>query len=388
MKDLEMIIREEIQERGPMTFARFMELALYHPEFGYYTSGRASIGRSGDFYTSPHMGPLFGRLVAESLSNVRDRLGDDRFSFIEMGAGEGWFARDFLEALHGEHEAIAEACEYVIVERSAAMVQKQKGTLGSLAKKVRWFSSIDELPDGICGVFFSNELVDALPFHRVRQEDDGLKELYVTSRDSWFREAPGNLSSPDIARYLNRLSMRLEHGQTTEVRLDACRWISDVARKLTRGFVITVDYGYPACDFYSPERSSGTIMCYHGHNSTDDPFICIGEQDITAHVEFTSICQEGYEQGLNPVLFTDQSSFLVSAACRVEDRLKDSRAPQEEFDALGAGLKPLVHPEWMGGAFKVLVQSKGVDASGIFDHLKNELKRLCECKDEDSFRMS
>ncbi len=385
MSEIERIILDEIAANGPMTFARFMELALYHPEHGYYTSGRASIGRYGDFYTSPHIGPVFGRLVCESFMKLRESLGAGVCRFVEMGAGEGWLAKDFLEALEGHG---AKDCEYLIVERSGWMREKQAERLGPLAGRVMWYGSIGELPDGICGMFFSNELVDALPFHRVMQEEDALRELFVTYNDGKFREASGNLSTPGIARYLNRLGMRLPRGMYTEVRLEALRWMRAVSEKLSRGYVVTIDYGYPACDYYSTAHSMGTILCYHRHRLSEDPFAMVGEQDITAHVDFTSLCLEGLEGGLKPVIFTDQTAFLMDAACRLERGLTARGAPQEEFERLGAGLKPLVHPEWMGGAFNVLVQAKNVDAGGLFAGVKNEVGRLCDCDAKDSFMLS
>lgn len=388
MSDVEKIILDEIAAKGPMTFARFMELALYHPEHGYYTSGRASIGRYGDFYTSPHTGPVFGQLVCETYVMLKERLGPGACRFVEMGAGEGWLARDFLETMDQYFAADAEDFEYLIVERSDKMRLKQRERLGRLSARVRWSGSVEELPDGICGVFFSNELVDALPFHRVRQEEDALREIFTTYNDGKFREASGVLSTHEIARYLNRLGIRLPRGMSTEVRLDALRWMRAVSKKLSSGYVITVDYGYPACEYYSPERSRGTMMCYQGHKLGEDPYASVGGQDITAHVDFTSICQEGDDAGLAPVIFTDQTSFLMDAACTVERRLRESGAGQEDLEKFGAGLKPLVHPEWMGGAFKVLVQAKNADTEGIFRDVKNDVKRLCECGNNDSFMLS
>ena len=245
MLELEEIIKSEIQASGPMTFARFMELALYHPEYGYYSSGRVRIGKEGDFYTSPHVGPVFGRMLAETFLKMREFLSGDAV-FVEAGAGEGWFAKDFLEGLRLLHPGDFVRQKYVIIERSEALRKRQRRTLGGLCGRVEWRESIEELAPGLRGVIFSNELIDAMPFHRVRQERDALREVYVALRDGRLEEATGRLSTPDIPRYFNRIMVILEEGTTTEVNLAGPEWIAKAAEALSEGFIITIDYGYTA----------------------------------------------------------------------------------------------------------------------------------------------
>jgi len=376
MTTLEDIIKAEITSGGPITFARFMELALYHPEMGYYGSGRVRIGKAGDFYTSSHASPLFGRLMVEIYLRTKAALGGSPCAFIEMGAGEGHMARDFMDGLKSGYPGGYKDCGYVIVERSAAMTRRQKETLGEHTPRVKWHASIDDLPEGVTGLFFSNELVDSFPFHRLHQTEDSLKEIYVTAVDGQLADTPGALSSPEIARHFNRIGLRLPAGMTTEVNLEAARWMRSVARKLGRGLVLTVDYGYPAYEYYSPERSSGTIMCYHRHTVGEDPYRLIGEQDITAHVEFSTLALVGREEGLLPAVFTDQTSFLMQAVADLDASMKRGGATQEEHEKVGRGLKALMHPDWLGGAFKALVQTKDVDADSLFAGIRNRLDEL------------
>jgi len=374
---LEEIIKDEIRSAGPITFARFMELALYHPELGYYSSGRARIGKDGDFYTSPHVSPVFGRLVAEYYLKLKAPLRADGCSFVEVGAGEGYLAKDFLEFLHRHHHRDFMDCNYAIVEISPGMRHKQQETLGSLAGRVKWYSCVEELPSPLTGVIFSNEFVDALPFHRVRGADCGsIKELFVTLVEGALAETMDTISTPLLARHFNRLDVRLEDGVTTEVNLNACSFINSLSKRLDRGFVITVDYGYPAPEYYSPERVNGTMMCYRGHTSSETPYLNIGEQDITSHVDFSTLALEGKEAGLVPELFCEQGSFLTDALSGLVSSLTVSAASQGELGDAGLGLTPLVHPDWMGAAFKVLVQSKGISDPALFSGVRNRADSL------------
>ena len=375
MNILEEIIREEIRTVGPITFARFMELALYHPDYGYYGSGRARLGKAGDYYTSPQATPVFGELFAEVYAALAPLTAGREF--VEMGAGEGHFARDFLLSLRKRRPDLYGVCRYTIIERSQGMRLRQKETLGNLAEAVAWKEDIGAL-EGVSGVFFSNELVDAFPVHRVRKDWDALRELYVSVEKGKFVETAGPLSTPEIAKYFNRLGINLQPGTVTEVNVRAAEWMRALSRKLSSGYVITVDYGYSAYDYYSLLRERGTLMCYYRHTLSEDPFERVGEQDITAHVDFTTLATLGEENGLRPALFTDQGSFLVDAAALLEESMRRSGAGQEEMEALGRGLKTLIHPEWLGGAFRVLVQSKGAPDTPLFSKARNAVSALFE----------
>jgi SAM-dependent MidA family methyltransferase len=370
--NMEGIITEEIRAVGPITFARFMELALYHPEYGYYGSGSAVIGKRGDFYTSSHATAVYGRMVAEVALALSSTIGTG-CTFVEMGAGEGLFARDFLGHLGRYHKG--HDIKYVIIENSPGMEKKQRECLHEYAQGIRWYRSVDELPGVIDGIFFSNELLDAFPFHMVKQETDALKEVYIASHGGGLTNELGTVSTGLIPRYFNRLQLMLEPGMTTEVNLNALEWVRQVSRKLRKGYVITVDYGYPANEYYSPSRPKGTFLCYHEHKTSDNPLLHIGEQDITAHVDFTSVSMVGKNEGLDTLLFTYQSPFLIRAAALLEAAL--AGAGQDEMTAVASGIRNLIHPDILGSTFMVLVQGKGVSADGtLLDGIRDYSERL------------
>lgn len=376
---LEAIIQEEIRAAGPITFARFMELALYHPKYGYYGSGRAKIGKLGDFYTNSHATAIYGRMIAEVALALSSSIGNG-CTFVEMGAGEGLFANDFLSHLDRYHKG--HDINYVIIENSQGMEAKQRERLYEYARHIIWYRSVEEMPRPIDGIFFSNELLDAFPFHMVTQEVDSLKEIYIALHRGQLTNELGGLSTGLIPRYFNRLQLRLEPGMTTEVNLLALDWVRDVSRKLRKGYVITVDYGYPASEYYSPSRPNGTFLCYHEHKTSDNPLLHIGEQDITAHADFTSVSMVGKYEGLDTLLFTYQSPFLIKAASLLEAAISGSEASsvagagQEEMTAVAGGIRNLIHPELLGGTFMVLVQGKDVNADGVLDGIRDYSERL------------
>ena len=368
---IEGIIREEIRTTGPITFARFMEIALYHPEYGYYGSGRAKIGKHGDFYTNSHATAVYGRMLAEVALALSSSIGNN-CTFVEMGAGEGLFAKDFLDHLARYHKG--HSIKYVIIENSPGMEVKQRERLGEYAKGIAWYKAVEDMPEPVDGIFFSNELLDAFPFHMVKQEADALKEVYISTRHGELTNELGSLSTGLIPRYYNRLQMRLEPWMTTEVNLLALDWVRDVSRKLRKGYVITVDYGYPASEYYSSSRPKGTFLCYHEHKTSEDPLENIGEQDITAHVDFTSVSMVGKYEGIQTLLFTYQSPFLIKAASLLETSL--AGAEQEEMAAVATGIRNLIHPELLGSTFMVLVQGKGVESGGVLDGIRDYSDRL------------
>ena len=276
-------IRADIARNGGrITFERFMELALYHPEHGYYTNRRQRIGKAGDYFTSVSVGPLFGKLLAKQFLKWRDELGNPaEFEVVEFGGHRGQLRDDVLAAAPDLHYRVIEVGE--------------------------------PLPDSIVGCVFSNEFLDALPVHRVKVEDGEWKELYVKvvgsasvaclaviNKQQAQRPAPpilpkplGPLSSPRLAEYLRDLPVEYMEGYQTEVNLRALDWMEDVARRLKRGFVLTIDYGYERAEYFAPHHRDGTLLCYHQHTKNADPYANVGEQDITAHVEFTSLIEHG-----------------------------------------------------------------------------------------------
>ncbi len=346
---LEELLVSKIASEGPITFKEFMELALYHPEWGYYSSSASRIGKEGDFFTSASVGDLFGRMLARQIAEMVDVLGGSP-TVVEMGAGQGYLARDVLL----EFERLERSCTYCIVERSPAMRTKQQEILKDLTH-VEW---VDDLGDvaPFCGVLFSNELVDSFPVHLVEMCEDGLKEVYISFEDGEFAETLREPSTGEIEKYFRELGVTLSVGFRTEVNLEAVRWIELVGDSLGKGFVITVDYGYPSHELYQPYRSRGTLMAYKGHRTSEDVLAQPGEQDITSHVNFSALKHWGEKVGLKTLGFTDQSHFLLSLG--LLDLLNEGDG-LEMSQVLKA--KTLIMPGGMGDTFKVLIQGKGVD---------------------------
>ncbi|MGH7166192.1 MAG: class I SAM-dependent methyltransferase, partial [Nitrospiraceae bacterium] len=329
--DLVASITEEIRASGSITFARFMELALYHPRFGYYTRletkagaeantprgiGEDRIGWGGDYFTSSDVHPVLARALVRQVCQMDDLLGrPDPFTVIEMGAGKGALARDVLTACAKESGGLWARLRYVMIDRSPAMRAAQEANLApwlGQAGRVAWVSSLEDLPaESLVGVFLSNELVDAFPVHRIRIEQGEPNEVFVDERGGRFTERLGPLSTPALKEHLRRLDLSLPEGYTTEVNLDALTWMKGVARVLGRGFVITIDYGHTAQDLYGPDRQRGTLLCYYHHLASEDPYTRVGLQDMTAHVDFTSLAAVGEESGLHVTGFTNQMSFLM-----------------------------------------------------------------------------
>lgn len=360
-------IAEEIRRIGPITFARFMDLALYHPEYGYYMRplepDRERIGWSGDFYTSSDVHPALARALVRQILQIDEHLGSPRpFTVVEMGPGKGLLAREFLSGCQHESASFLDRLHYVLIERSPAMRGLQRinlapwlGDPGPLS----WLDSLEALGSGcVTGAMLSNELVDAFPVHRLRYQGGEPKEIHVEYRGGRFGERLGPLSSPDLSRYLERLAslgLVFSDGYTTEINLDALRWIRSVARVLGRGLVITIDYGHTAQDLYTPARPTGTLVCYHHQTASDDPYLRVGLQDITAHVDFSSLATAGEEAGLRVTGFTNQMSFLIGLG--VEQTLEELEPGAAEFQSL----VHLLRPDGMGRTFKILIQHKDME---------------------------
>ncbi len=345
-----------INKRGKITFADFMELALYHPEHGYYTSGKEKIGRKGDYYTSSDVHPVFGELIARQLEQMWRLMGKGRFTVVEMGAGKGWFCYDIINLIRNEFPEFFEEIDYKIVEISRNLIERQSNTLKGLEDKVSWesFSEDGFSFEPVVGSFLSNEFVDSLPVHQVVVEDNCLKEIYVTIKEDKFCEVIDDLSDPVLEDYFAKSKINLKEGQRAEVNLKAQGWMKNIPHYLNRGFVITIDYGHLAEDLYSEQRYRGTLMCYYEHTTSENPYERVGSQDITSHVNFSSLMEAGSRCGLSTTGFTRQSRFLI--ALGILDKMNKV---QGDIGKL-LTIKNLFLPGGMGDVFKVLIQHKGV----------------------------
>lgn len=358
--ELEQEIRRRIEACGGIPFREFMELCLYHPEHGYYMRTRQRIGREGDFFTSSSVHALFGRLLGRQLQEMWHLLGQGAFTIAEQGAGEGHLCLDLLDALAEECPEFYRQLRYCLVEISPDNRRRQEQLLARHRERIAWVELADLA--GMEGCLLSNELLDAFPVRLLERHEQHFKEVFLVERDGMLAEDLRPVEDDTLQAYFAWLGVTPTEGNRFEVSPQALPWMNQVAGLLRRGFVITIDYGYPASELYAPWRQSGTLMCYHRHTSSDDPYQRIGNQDITAHVDFTALQKAGAESGLEPLFFGEQYRFLlglgfVEALCALEARESDPRRAQ----ALRMTLKNLIMPDGgMGETFKVLVQGKGV----------------------------
>ncbi len=362
MNALTEIIKKEIAEKGPMRFDRFMELALYHPGYGYYTSGAARIGKERDYYTSPCVHPAFGETVSRFLVKAAKTLGGGVFTIVEPGAGRGLLALDILDAMKDSEPEIYARTKYIVIERSAATIREAEALLKNHLERVRFAESLDSLDaESMSGVVLSNELMDALPFRRARFEDGRLREILVTLENGRLTETTDSPRSPEIEEYF-RWKDDFEEGQEVEVNLKSGEYMNDIARVLKRGFVLTIDYGYLSEELFSPERMKGTYKCIHRHTVSEDPYARIGEQDITAHVDFSLLRKTGEASGLREVRYTTQGQFLIDWGVLDILERENSAGKETDFRASKAlsAIKNLFLPGSMGHSFRALLQAKGL----------------------------
>ncbi|NWF93419.1 MAG: SAM-dependent methyltransferase [Syntrophaceae bacterium] len=368
-------VLSQIQERGPIPFSQFMEWCLYHPEFGYYRSGRRRIGRDGDYYTSSCVHPIFGQLVGKQLFQMAEIMGKGTFEVVEMGGGRGFLCMDILNWAKKSRPTLYEQIRYYLIETAPGFLREQKERLfeEGRAGKVFWLSP-EELREGevqIEGCFLSNELVDAFPVHRVVLDQGVLKEIYVTQEGGGLREEWAEPSDPRISDYFNSMNITLGEGQKAEVNLQALEWMEKVAQSLKRGFALTIDYGYLAEELYAPFRRDGTLLCYHRHEVSGDPFERLGEQDITSHVNFSGLIKRGEELGLHFTGLVSQSRFLIGLGILEEMEALERGLSEIDGLRLRLSLKHLIEPEaGMGEVFKVLIQHKGIERPQL-DGLKD-----------------
>jgi len=359
--DLVALIRAKIRRAGPVSFAWFMEQALYHPELGYYSSGRCAIGRRGDYFTNVSVGPLFGRLLAAQFAEMWELLGrPGDFTIVEQGAHHGDFARDVLAATSEKTPEFFSVLRYSIIEPFPILQERQEEALRDFGGKVDWKNSLENLKP-FCGVHFSNELLDAMPVHLISRSREGeWRERRVAEANDGFTFVTGPIEDGKLRKHLESIAANFPGDYETEVNLAALEWIGAVSRKLERGYVMMGDYGYPRDKFYSPERTTGTLQCYAQHRTISSPLCEIGEADISAHIDWTSIAARAEEGGLTLVGFTDQHHFITGLI---------SRLTPGEFEGSDAStrraLQTLLHPELLGASFQFLALGKNAPSDSL-----------------------
>ena len=358
------LIIGRIRTRGPLTFAEYMELALYHPELGYYARTDRPSGRAGDFFTSVDVGPLFGALLADQFTEMWRILGSQEFDLVEVGAGSGWLSCDILDAAATSDPAFYATIRLQLVERSATARAAQPAALSAHADRLT--ASPRSLPDAMCGAIFANELLDALPTHVVVMTRSGLREIFVDARGDRLVERDGPLSSPAIAAYFDHLGLQLQPGWRAEVNLSAVAWVSEAARRLRRGFLLLIDYGHDARELYSATHAAGTLATYHRHvidvgttaHSVAPWLTDPGERDITSHVDLSSIRRTAEDEGLHLLGLLDQTYFLMGLG--VADRLAAQRGETVADLKQRLAAKTLLLPGGLGSTHKVLILGKNV----------------------------
>ncbi|MDA1215429.1 MAG: SAM-dependent methyltransferase, partial [Chloroflexi bacterium] len=340
--------------KGAITFEEFHSLALYWPEGGYYAT-RNPVGVAGDFFTAPHTHPLFGTLISHLLQQQWDLLGSPaRFWAVELGAGNGRLAGDALANLPGLSSPFSSALDYVGVD-----VQPYRSAPGSRLQRVQ----SGPLPfRSLTGCVLANELLDAMPVHRVTLEHGELREVYVTlSPDGALSEQTGSLSTPALAERFADLGVRLSEGYRAEVNLGLDEWFSDLSRSTTQGYVLLIDYGHDAPVFYDESRRRGTLRCYYRHTLNANPYQHVGSQDISVHVEFTSVMRAAERHGFAVRGYTTQRDFLMGLGLgqyrEAIDQRRDLSAQVRHANLKAVDM--LTAPDGMGG-FKVLALGKGV----------------------------
>jgi SAM-dependent MidA family methyltransferase len=354
MVPLEKIIIDTIHRKGPITFETFMDMALYYPDLGYYTSPDLKIGRKGDFYTSSHLHPIFGAMIGRQLEEMWEFMGrPSGFQAVEIGAGAGYLCKDILDYL--KDREVFNSITYVIVEFNQAMREYQKKIIEGYHGNVHWASTVQKLTN-IRGCIFSNELLDAFPVHVVEMRD-GLKEVYVALEGDALQELLQETNTPALNDYFKELHITVPEGYRTEVNLRMKGWIHDISNVLTEGFLMSIDYGYNAREYYDGERNRGTLLCYSGHRYHESPFINIGRQDITAHVNFTSLKKWGEEHGLQTAGYCPQGTFLV--ALGIDEVISEFLKNSSDYASETGRIKGLILPQGMGETHKVMVQYKG-----------------------------
>lgn len=340
-------IAQELKASGNwMSFARYMALVLHAPGLGYYASGNAKFGVAGDYVTAPELGTLFARTLARQVGELL-APGD---AVLEFGAGSGALADALIEAL----AALGARPEYLILEPSAELAARQRARLRTPA---RW---IEALPEAFRGVVIANEVLDVMPVHTLAWTPQGVFERGVCINEgqlAWCeRPATG-----EVLAAAQALPVKVDGRYESELNLAARAWIRTLAERLVRGAVLVIDYGFPAREYYHPQRSRGTLMCHYRHRAHGDPFFLPGLQDITTHVDFSALAQAAADAGLDILGYTGQAQFLVN--CGVTELLGEVDAGDvQRYAPLAAEAQTLLSPTEMGELFKVIALGRGIDA--------------------------
>ncbi len=344
---LERLISEKISAAdGKIPFSTFMELALYSPGLGYYTNGLEKFGPKGDFITAPELSPLFGQCISHALADFTE--------ILEFGAGTGALAKSIIE----NHQTLE---KYWILEPSSELQQRQKEQLKNYGHKINWLT---ELPKNFTGAIIANEVIDAFPATKFLWKDNKVWEYCVAEKNNGFIFVTEPSQNKTIINFVKNLD--LPNNYSSEIHLWLKPWIKSVSECLDSGAILIIDYGFPRHEFYHPERSMGTLMCHYQHRAHSDPLYKPGEQDITAHVDFTAIAEAAVENDLDVMGYTTQAAFLL------ENKLLDFADAENDASAI----KMLTLPSEMGELFKVIGLTKDWEKIIPGFRMQDRLNRL------------
>lgn len=363
MSTLRELIADRIRTSGPISFAEFMELSLYHPELGYYARASRNTGRAGDFFTSVDVGSMYGELLATQFAEMWRLMAPNAagpelpaFDLVEVGASDGRLSRDILDAAQRNDPTFYAAIKLSLIEASPAARAAQSDTLGPHAPLLTFAGAA--LPDAIDGVIFANELLDALPTRAVVMTENGLREVFVDlDRSTPAGQAPRFVerfqepSTPRIADYLARAGAVMYKGARAEVNLAAEDWIKRAAKALQKGFMVIVDYGHEEAELYGGSHATGTLTSFKRHTQPGDFLQEPGECDITAHVDLTAITHTAERAGLDVLGRLDQTYFMLGLGIGELERMPLQRR---------LAMKTLLLPGGLGSTHKVLIFGKDV----------------------------
>ncbi len=366
-------LREHLVElcraQGPIPFSLYMEICLYHPELGYYTSGPPPMGRDGDYLTYPLVHPVFGRLLGKQVAQVWELMGRPTpFTMVEMGGGRGLMCQDMLRGISQEASGVLACMEVILVDRSPALLEMQLEAASFIAPVKAMSPETFFARPPLVGCVISNELLDAMPVHLLEMRGGRLQEVLVEVGLEEIREVLADPTDPRIQEELDALGSRLLEGQRVELGLAALEWMEKVARGLERGVVISLDFGYSGPDVFHPLRTAGTLMAYKAHLASPDPYLLPGGQDICAHVNFQALIEAGKRKGLHLTGLVPQDRFLLSLGLLKEMEALEARRNgmgPASFWAEKLALRKLLMPQPAQGGFQVMVQHKGWEPCGL-----------------------
>lgn len=366
-------IQARLDRNGTLSFAEYMQMALYEPGLGYYSAGLEKFGEGGDFTTAPQISPLFAQCVARQCASVLAEL--DAGSLLEFGAGSGVFAKDLLDAL-ARLDALPST--YYILEVSAELRDRQRAylrqQLPDLFSRIRW---LDKLPQQFVGVMLANEVLDAMPVHRFQYRHGQLQELRVAATGERFGYQEESVScelAQPLAQVVEHYAQHWPGLYQSELNLQLAPWFKALSESLTRGLLLIFDYGYTGAEYYHAQRNEGSLLCHYRHRVHSNPFILVGLQDITASVDFSAVAQAAYAAGFELRGYTTQAHFLIGSG--IDQVLQESWADDAQYLARASEAKTLVLPGEMGERFKVFAASKGIDTTLQGFSLRNLLDRL------------